>query len=151
MEMMDRTRFVPWKQWIHLASLVSSLSSSTVLTKNASLGPTSTPGPYKDCRDFLASSKRFLRTKYHGDSGANGRPSASSAVSSQNLVGSSVEEDYQPTKRNWMENGPRYAHESVLVPNPLMAPLEMSWPTQRKKLMEAVEIPLSTTGETSEM
>src|SRR5271154_7089936 len=73
-DMAVRLRFVPLKQSIHLAEAESSSSSSLVLTMAASLGIMYTLGPYSFRRAFFASSSRFLRTRYHGDSGANGRP-----------------------------------------------------------------------------
>lgn len=55
-----------------------------------------------------------------------------------------------PTNKSWIINGPRYAHESVLAPNPLIAALDSSCPMTMAKFMPAVFIPRKTTGEISE-
>ena len=52
------------------------------------------------------------------------------------------------TKNHWIENGPAYAHLSVLVPKALIAALESSWPITMPKLIPDVVIPRSLTGDT---
>lgn len=127
-EMHVRMRFVPRKHSSQPGGACVR-SSATVDSIAASLVLISVFLPYSCCNEALASSTRPLRTRYQGDSGAKGSPTAR-----------------KRTKKNCIIKGPLYAQRSIRAPKPLMAELERSWPSAIPRFTPAVAMPRRTTG-----